>query len=422
MNIGDMHSANPAASGKKLVKIAIIGVGGGGSNAVDNMIAAGVKVDMFMAINTDYQALSVSKAEKRIQIGSKLTGGFGAGANSEIGKQAAEECKETLASYIKDMNLVFITAGMGGGTGTGAAPVIAEIAHNLGILTIAFVTTPFLFEGEPRMRNAQMGLANLRKFVDSIVIVPNERLASVAKDMNMTTQSAFQYADDVLRQGVQATTDLIVNPGKINVDFADIRTILTNGGDTLMGIGRAGGANRAVEAVKKAVNNAVLGTTIEGATRVIINVEGMEVKMQEVQSAVSMVRGVCAKDANIIFGTAIVPALKDDIQVTIIATGFNKGGAQQAQSEQQQQPQTVQQPPQQQSQPIQQQPIRVQPNIDFQSPRQDPIGQSVDGVGYEQPQQPPRQGSRRQNNIVLDDPAELTWLERISRKNNNGNR
>ncbi len=304
------------------VKIAIIGVGGGGSNAVDNMIAAGVKVDRFMAINTDLQALRVSKAQKRVQIGSGLTRGFGAGANAEVGRKAAEESKDTLNTLIQDMDLVFITAGMGGGTGTGAAPVIAELAHNLGKLTIAFVTTPFAFEGEVRMRNAQAGIANLRKFVDSIIIIPNERLASVAKDM--TTQKAFEYADDVLRQGVQATTDLIACPGRVNVDFADIRAILENGGDTIMGIGRANGTNRAMVAVQKAVNNAVLGTSIEGASRVIINVEGKEIKMDEVSKAVDVIRGVCAKGANIIFGTAIVPELQDSIQVTIIATGFNK--------------------------------------------------------------------------------------------------
>ncbi|MCH5351184.1 MAG: cell division protein FtsZ [Clostridiales bacterium] len=308
------------------VKIAIIGVGGGGSNAVDNMIDAGVKVDVFMAVNTDRQALRVSKAHKRVQIGKGITKGFGAGADAEVGRKAAEESKDTLSSLIQDMDLVFITAGMGGGTGTGAAPVIAEIANNLGKLTIAFVTTPFSFEGESRMQQAVMGIKNLRKFVDSIIIIPNERLANVAKDM--TTEKAFAYADDVLRQGVQATTDIIANPGRVNIDFADIRTILKNGGDTIMGIGCSNGTDRAIKAVQKAVNNAVLGTSVVGASKVIINVEGKDVKMEEVKRAVGAVRDVCAPGANIIFGTAVVPSLGDSIQITIIATGFRRPSGQ----------------------------------------------------------------------------------------------
>ncbi len=402
----------------KRVKTAIIGVGGGGSNAVDNMINAGVKVDMFMAINTDYQALRVSKAEKRIQIGSGLTDGFGAGANFEVGRQAAEACKNTLSMLIKDMNLVFITAGMGGGTGTGAAPVIAEIAHELGILTIAFVTTPFKFEGAVRERNAQIGIANLRKFVDAIIVIPNERLASVAKDMNMTTQSAFQYADDVLRQGVQATTDLIANPGRVNVDFADIRTILTKGGDTIMGIGRAGGSNRAIEAVKKAVNNAVLGTSIEGATRAIINVEGKEVKMDEIANAVELIRGVCAKDANIIFGTAFVPELKDEIQVTVIATGFNKQGVENPASAQET-PSPFQSAPTQQAvdrQPqVPQQPVPPRQPLLFDEPQQ-PIRENQP-VRQQPVQETPKPRPNPNNGrIDIDDPSELSWWERINRR------
>lgn len=385
------------------VKIAIIGVGGGGSNAVDNMIDAGVKVDRFMAVNTDRQALRVSKAHKRVQIGSGLTKGFGAGANAEVGRKAAEESKDTLATLIQDMDLVFITAGMGGGTGTGAAPVIAEIANNLGKLTIAFVTTPFSFEGEKRMEKALVGIENLRKFVDSIVIIPNERLVNVAKDM--TTEKAFAYADDVLRQGVQATTDLIANPGRVNVDFADIRTILSKGGDTIMGIGCANGTDRAMKAVQKAVNNAVLGTSIVGASRVIINVEGKDMKMDEVKRAVGAVREVCAPGANIIFGTGIVPALQDSIQVTIIATGFNKG---QTETPVREEPAEQEQipvfgavvPPVQPAQP--RQPVQPQPIID-------------------QPAEQPYTGnSRGGKHIVLDDIDERSWLRKLNK--NNGNR
>ncbi len=425
MNYKDLQAgiaANVKNEGTAPVKIAIIGVGGGGSNAVDNMIKAKVNVDTFMAINTDRQALRISKAHKRIQIGSNLTKGFGAGANAEVGKKAAEESKETLVNLIKDMDLVFITAGMGGGTGTGAAPVIAEIAHNLGKLTIAFVTTPFAFEGAARMRNAQMGIANLRKYVDSIVIIPNERLVSVAKDM--TTQKAFEYADDVLRQGVQATTDLIMNPCKINVDFADICSVLRNGGDTIMGIGQANGTNRAVAAVQKAVNNAVLGTSIEGASRVIINVEGNDIKVDETQRAVEIVKSVCAKDAMIIFGTGIVPALQDSIQVTIIATAFNQsplsGDAHRNVAMPQQQ---TTEPP---VPPVQQPPLDIFGAQYVSQPQQPAVPPTVPNRVYvkpenEQPNQPvtsaPQQPSKVDDGgrIALND-NDMNWWKKLKNK------
>ncbi len=392
------------------VKVAIIGVGGGGSNAVDNMITAGVKVDQFMAINTDRQALRVSKAKKRVQIGSNITGGFGAGADPESGRKSAEECREPLTALIKDMDLVFITAGMGGGTGTGAAPVIAEIAHTMGKLVIAFVTTPFMFEGEPRMRNAMGGIARLREHVDSIIIVPNERLTSVAKDM--TTQAAFKYADDILRQGVQATTDLIANPGRINVDFADIRAVLKNSGDAIMGIGRASGTNRALEAVKRAVNNAVLGTTIEGASRAIVNIEGKEIKMDEVNQAAALVKEICAKDANIIFGTAIVPTLQDEMQVTIIATGFVKpNGAGQPQQQSGLQPNR----PQQSfggmyGQGMPQQGMGMNNQNPYYRPQQTEY--------RSQPQPQPQQPNRAPGNgfIGLDDDTDSAWLNKLRNK------
>lgn len=384
------------------VKVMIVGVGGGGSNAVDNMIEAQVKVNVFMAINTDKQALRISKATRRVQIGSNITKGYGAGANPEKGRLAAEECRETLTKLIKDMDLVFITAGMGGGTGTGAAPVIAEIAHNLDKLVVAFVTTPFKFEGEVRMRNAQEGIANLRKFVDSIIIVPNERLASVAKDL--TTQEAFKYADDILRQGVQALTDIIVNPGKINVDFADINTILANGGDAIMAIGRASGTNRAVEAVKRAVNNTVLDTSIEGATRAIVQIEGREVKMNEVSQAVELVRDICAKEANIVFGHAIVPELKDQLQVTIIATGFKMNAAQQPQ-----QPAPAQQRP-----AIQPLTTPVQP----QAPQGNLPPLFAQQYQPQQPVNPAPQAPQKPTNgyVSMDDDNDLSWLDKLRKR------
>lgn len=397
---GDFSQDNDGRSNDNLsstVKTVIIGVGGGGSNAVDNMIAAGVRVNQFMAINTDRQALRASKAKKRVQIGSEITKGFGAGANPSVGRQAAIECKEALTNMINDMDLVFITAGMGGGTGTGAAPVVAEIAQKLGKLTIAFVTTPFEYEGEIRKRNAEAGIAKLREFVDAIVIVPNERLASVAK--GMTVEDAFRYADDVLRQGVQATTVLINNTGRINVDFADIQTILRKGGDAIIGIGRASGANRAIEAVRRAVNNAVLGTSIEGATRVIVNIEGAKIKMEENTQAVNLVKDICAKGANIIFGSGVTPELKDEIQVTIIATGFNRAT----------------EPAQEETQAAVQQPVQQQQRVDIPSQQQ---GTLVQQSFFGQPQPIPQRQQPRNNNgfVSLDDDSQDSWLSRLRGK------
>lgn len=394
MTIEDVRANSFGANSNQTspVKVIIIGVGGGGSNAVDNMISAGVRVDAFMAINTDRQALRLSKAKHRIQIGSKITKGFGAGAHFEIGEKAALESKDMLTNYIKEQDLVFITAGMGGGTGTGAAPVIAQIAHDLGKLTLAFVTTPFKFEGEKRMRNAEIGIMNLRKHVDSLIIIPNEQLAAVAKDM--TTQDAFKYADDVLRQGVQAVTDLIMNPGQINVDFADIRTVLENGGDSFMGIGRASGEKRAIEAVTRAVNNAILNVSIEGATQVIVNVESKDAKMDEVNRAVDLVRDICSPDANIIFGMGFVPALDDEIQITVIATGFNKSAAANANAARLGQTPEPQPQPKPQLQPIQQSFFAPQP----------------------QPQPQPQQPQRRKGYVSLDDDIENSWLRRLNNK------
>ncbi len=381
------------------VKVMIIGVGGGGSNAVDNMKSAGVRVDTFMAINTDRQALRLSKANTRIQIGSKITKGFGAGANFEVGQKAAEESRDILANLIKEKDLVFITAGMGGGTGTGAAPVIAQIAHELGKLTLAFVTTPFKFEGEKRMRNAEIGIMNLRKYVDSLIIIPNEQLVAVAKDY--TTQDAFKYADDVLRQGVQAITDLIMNPGRINVDFADIRTVLENGGDSFMGIGRASGEKRAIEAVTRAVNNAILNVSIAGATRVIVNVEGKDIRMDEVNRAVDLVRDICSPDANIIFGMGIVPALEDEIQITVIATGFNKTAADAATAVRL-------------GQESEQRENRAEPMQSIAPQQQQPVQQSFFAQPPQQPQ--PQAPQRRKGYVSLDDDIEGSWLRRLNNK------
>lgn len=305
-----------------VVKIKVLGVGGGGSNAVNRMIDAGVSSAEFVAINTDEQALKISKAEKRLQIGARLTGGKGAGAVPEVGRKAAEESKSSLTEILKGSDMVFITAGMGGGTGTGAAPVIAQIAKELGILTVGIVTKPFLFEGKTRMNNAENGISELRKYVDTIVIIPNERLLTILPEKT-TLVDAFRYADDVLRQGIQGISDLIVFPGMINLDFADIETIMKNRGVAHMGIGRGKGDNKTLEAVRQAVASPLIETTIEGATGVVLNIKGgSDITLREVTEAANMVREVIDPNCNLIFGSSIDPEMRDEVEITIIATGF----------------------------------------------------------------------------------------------------
>ncbi|MCH5163833.1 MAG: cell division protein FtsZ [Clostridiales bacterium] len=302
--------------------IKVVGVGGGGNNAVNRMIAVNLKSAEFIAINTDLQALKLSKAPYRIQIGDKLTHGQGAGADPEKGQRAAEESKLAITEAIKDADLVFITAGMGGGTGTGAAPVVASIAKELGKLTVAVVTKPFAFEGRVRMEHAEIGIANLRKVVDTLVVIPNEKLMRVASNMPMV--DSFKYADDVLRQGIQGISDLIVSPAMINLDFADVCTVMRDKGVAHMGIGRGKGEGRTTEAVKQAVFSPLLETSIEGATSVILNIMGsMDMTLSEVSEAAELVRQVVNKNANIIFGADVRENLEDEILVTIIATGFD---------------------------------------------------------------------------------------------------
>ncbi len=305
-----------------IVKIKVLGIGGGGNNAVNRMIEANVASAEFVAINTDKQALLISKAEKRLQIGERLTGGRGAGAIPEIGRKAAEESKSSLTEILKGTDLVFITAGMGGGTGTGAAPVVAQIAKELGILTVGIVTKPFQFENPKRMENAEKGIAELRKFVDTIVIIPNERLLTILPEKT-TLVEAFRYADDVLRQGIQGISDLIVFPGMINLDFADIETVMKNRGLAHMGIGRGKGENKTLEAVRQAVASPLIETTIEGATGVVLNIKGgSDITLREVNEAANMVKEVIDPSCNLIFGSSIDPDMHDEVEITIIATGF----------------------------------------------------------------------------------------------------
>lgn len=307
---------------QELTNIKVIGCGGGGSNAVNRMIVEGLKNVEFIAINTDKQALMLSNANQKIQIGEKLTKGLGAGANPEIGKKAAEESREEITASIKGANMVFITAGMGGGTGTGAAPVVAEIAKSMDILTVGVVTKPFPFEGKRRMRHAEMGIATLKEKVDTLVIIPNERLLNMA-DKKTTLLDSFKLADEVLRQGVQAISDLITITGVINADFADIKAVMLNKGLAHMGVGFGKGESRTQDAVKQAISSPLLETSIDGATDVIINFTGgADLGALEVYDAADVVREAVDPDANIIVGAVIDETLTEEIRITVIATGF----------------------------------------------------------------------------------------------------
>lgn len=307
----------------KVAQIKVIGVGGGGNNAVNRMILSDIRSASFVAINTDKQALFLSKATQRIQIGEKLTKGLGAGADPEIGRQAAEESKAVISEALKDTDLVFITAGMGGGTGTGAAPVIASIAKEMGILTVAVVTKPFAFEGRKRMVNAEIGIATLRKSVDTLVVIPNDKLVE-NYPADITMVDAFKAADEVLRQGIQGISDIIVFPSLINLDFADVKSIMKNRGMAHMGLGVGRGENRTIDAIRQAVYSPLLETTIEGASGVIINITGgVDLTMGEVNQAVMLVQKVIDPEAGIIFGADIRENIDDEVQVTIIATGFD---------------------------------------------------------------------------------------------------
>jgi cell division protein FtsZ len=305
-------------------RIKVIGVGGGGNNAVNRMIEDGIEGVEFIALNTDAQALQYSKAGITMQIGTTLTRGLGAGANPEVGRLAVEESRSQIEEVLEGADMVFVTAGMGGGTGTGAAPAVARIARELGALTIGIVTRPFTFEGRKRSRNADSGIDAMRKAVDTLIIIPNDRLLGVV-DKKTPMLEAFREADNVLRQGVQGISDLIAVPGLINLDFADVKTIMCNQGTALMGIGIAEGEGRAVEAVKQAISSPLLETSIDGAQGVIMNITGgTDLSLYEVQEAADIVTSSTDEDLNMIFGSIINENLKNKIIVTVIATGFEK--------------------------------------------------------------------------------------------------
>ncbi|WP_420489972.1 cell division protein FtsZ [Neobacillus vireti] len=308
----------------QLATIKVIGVGGGGNNAVNRMIEDGVEGVEFIAVNTDAQAINQSRAETTMQIGSSLTRGLGAGANPEIGKLAIEESKDQIDEVLKGADMVFVTAGMGGGTGTGAAPAIAKMAKKQGALTVGVVTRPFKFEGKRRAMNAEIGINSMREAVDTLIIIPNDRLLEIV-DQNTPMLEAFREADAVLRQGVQGISDLIAVPGLINLDFADVKTVMSHKGTALMGIGMATGSNRAAEAAQKALNSPLLETSINGAQGVIMNITGgQSLSLYEVQEAAEIVAAASHEELNMIFGSVINENLKDEMIVTIIATGFTE--------------------------------------------------------------------------------------------------
>ena len=313
-----------------ITNIKVIGVGGGGGNAVNRMVAAGLQGVEFIAMNTDQQALLNSKATQKVQIGTKLTKGRGAGADPEVGQRAAEESKDEIANALKGAQMAFITAGMGGGTGTGAAPVVAEVAHDLGILTVGIVTKPFAFEGRRKMSLAEQGIAALLMHVDSLIVIPNERLKLISQE-KITLMNAFEAADNVLRQGVESISSLINIPAFINLDFADVRSIMKDAGYAHMGVGSAKGAGKAENAAKAAISSPLLETSIAGARGVIINITSSpDIGLEEVEQASSLITQSAHPDANIIWGTTFDENLSDELRVTVVATGFENAPAQAA--------------------------------------------------------------------------------------------
>lgn len=303
--------------------IKVIGVGGAGNNAVNRMIEAGINSAYFVSVNTDQQVLNMSKADETITLGRKVTRGLGAGAKPEIGHAAAEESEQEIRAMLEGSNLVFITCGLGGGTGTGAAPVIARIAKEMGILTVGVVTKPFAFEGRIRQINTEKGLEEIKKYVDTLVIIPNEKLYKILKK-DISLADAFRYADDVLRQGIQGVSELIVKPSLINLDFADVSTIMKDKGLAHMGIGKGRGEFKTMEAVRQAVTSQLLETSIEGATGILINITGgRDLSLAEIYEAVDIVRDVVDDDCNIIFGATVDENMQGEVQVTVIATGFD---------------------------------------------------------------------------------------------------
>jgi len=306
----------------QLVEIKVIGIGGGGGNAVNRMIESKLIGVKYISVNTDAQVLAFSNAEYKIQIGSSITKGLGSGSNPEIGRRAVEEDRDKIAKALEGADMVFITAGMGGGTGTGGAPLVARISKDMGALTVGVVTKPFSFEGRRRMRQAEEGIKLLKENVDTLIVIPNDRLLQVV-DENTSMLDAFKISDEVLLHGIQGITDIVVEPGLINVDFADVRMIIENAGSAIMGVGRASGENRAIKAAERAINSPILDTNIKGAKGILFNVSGSpNLTLHEVNKAAEIIAQAANSDANIIFGSVINPELNDEIKITVIAAGF----------------------------------------------------------------------------------------------------
>jgi cell division protein FtsZ len=317
-------------TGNYLAVLKVVGVGGGGTNAVNRMVDAGLSGVEFIAVNTDAQALMMTDADVKIQIGAQATRGLGAGADPEIGLAAAQESRDELKEALKGADMVFITAGEGGGTGTGGAPIVAELGQEIGALTVGVVTRPFAFEGRKRADQAERGVDQLRDRVDTLIVIENDRLLQVVERQTSVVE-AFRMADDILRQGVQGITDLITEPGLVNLDFADVRTIMRDAGSALMGIGRASGENRAAEAARIAVSSPLLEASIEGATGILLNITGgSDIGLFEVNEAAEVVTGAADQNANVIFGAVIDDSLPEEVQVTVIATGFGGRGGRRA--------------------------------------------------------------------------------------------
>jgi len=363
-------------TGENFAQIKVIGVGGGGSNAVNRMINEGLGGVEFITVNTDAQALMLSKAKMRVRIGDKLTRGLGAGGNPEIGRKAAEESADELYEVLRGADMVFIACGMGGGTGTGASPVIAQIAKELGALTIGVVTRPFGFEGSRRGQLAQAGIENLKSQVDTLIVIPNDRLLQIA-DKRATLQQAFSLADDVLRQGIQGISELITVPALINLDFADVRTIMSEGGAALMAVGRANGDDRARKAAEMAIQSGLLDVTIDGARGILFNITGgTDMTLFEINEAAAIIKESAHPDVNLIFGAQVDEGMGDEVRITVIATGFEQSRAERRiQTEQQQR---VRQSPTQQA------PMSYAP-----PPPSEPVYREAPSAPQERPQQPP---------------------------------
>ena len=311
-------------------RIKVVGVGGGGCNAVNRMIDEGVQGIEFIAVNTDAQALVLSKAQTKVRIGDKTTGGLGAGGNPDVGRKSAEESSEELYETLKGSDMVFVTSGMGGGTGTGAAAVVAQIAREIGALTIGVVTRPFTFEGSKRLQSAEQGIARLKEHADTLIVIPNDRLLQIV-DRKSSLQDSLKYADDVLRQGIQGISELITIPGLINLDFADVRAIMSEGGAALMAVGHATGEDRAQKAAEQAISSQLLDITIDGARGILFNITGgPSLTLMEVNQAAAIIKETAHPDVNLIFGAVIDPNMGDDLRITVIATGFDQAGVRSA--------------------------------------------------------------------------------------------